>query len=173
MDSVLSPGREENIAFHQKELKRPGPSLSFGSGRAKAKLCRLSSSPPRAVGTRATAIDPSVHAGVNIIKVKAAPGEFDCERLIAQKRIEPHPGDACAIVNVGTHVQLEKIREPGNARQAARVNPLHEKRHDREPALAIEGINEQSSREGLLDFPGFPLPMQEKELLPSHPQNGL
>ena len=55
-----------------------------------------------------------LHARVDVVEMKPAPSEFDHERLIADQRIKPNTRHPCSIMNVGAHIQLEKIRKPWN-----------------------------------------------------------
>ena len=167
----ISRGGEQHIALDQKELERAGLCLVLRSGAGEAILGHLSPSPSRLVRADAASIDCRPHACVNVVQMKAAPGQLDDERLIAEQRIKPDSRSPGGIMDVGADVQFEKIGQPRNAGEASRMHPPHEKRHNAQPTLARKGVDKKAGRQRLLNLLGVPRPMQEEQLLPTHPQN--
>jgi hypothetical protein len=168
---TLGSRGEERVSFEKKELERTG----LGSGPwpcgAVTESGFRAMVPPCFVRTYSPRVDESSHAGMDVVEVKTTPCDLDRKRLVAGQRIEPNTRQPHAVMNVGAHVQLEKIRKPGNAWKSLRMDPPHEERHDRKPRFSFESIDKQSGRKRPLNFARVPRPMQEEKPLPSHLQD--
>jgi hypothetical protein len=168
---TLASRREERVSLEKKELERAGLGSGLRSRGAVAESGLRAMMSPRPVRTQSLRVDDRPHAGMDVVEMVATPREFDRKRLVTGQRIEPNTRQSRAVMNVCSHVQLEKIRKPRNTRKQRRMDPPHEEWHNRKPGLSFEGIDKESRRKRPLDFLRLPRPMQEEKPLPLHVQD--
>src|SRR5208282_4146701 len=68
--------------------------------------------------------------------------------------------------HVGSHIQFWKAREPGQRRKPASANSAHVKRHDPDPAPAIESVERHLWRHQRTHQAGWHRPVGEEEIVP-------
>lgn len=134
--------RKKQIPFDEKKLERArfcwsglrarGPFIAPWRALFALSLALVSDDSSLAFGA---------HARVKIRKMKKVPGDGDGDRLVAIKRVKPHPGIAIFIMDISPNIQLQKPRNPRQWRQPCGTNTLHEKWHHTDVGIACESID--------------------------------
>ena len=107
------------------------------------------------------------HLRIVVGQTEGCPGEADGHGVVGVEAEKPDAGLSVRR-DVGSEVQLRKVRERGDARQAAGPHAAHAERHDAEPGAAVEGVQAQGGRYERTEPFFRDGPVHKEQVVPAH-----